>query len=509
MSQSELLREYPWLISPAHLGHATWDWWETPPHLAELNRALVGVYEGLSPRLMVNMPQQFGKSQLATRCYPAWHLLRNPNARFLIVGHESHPTEVSYGLAIKDIFNRWGKHLGLHIREDMKRKGEWKIDGAEGGVVCKGWRGGIAGRPADVFLIDDLITTPDMALSSVLMDSHWRFVDNIVVGRVQRVGAALIMVGTRWSKNDVFGRMLRKAARTGQQWKHLKFAAVAKKNDPLGRKPGQTLWPKKVSEDEIRRQEREGGRWFQAAWQQEPDAEGGNLFRPGSWPSWADVGHAVSLEKQGGGRELYSWDDILRVVVVDWATSEKKKSDFTAKGCFGLVPDGRMLVLQTEQRRIKLEDAVAELGAFCKMWRPSLCVMEAGGFQTALAIECARHPAIPPLRQVKPQGRSKLMRAYPAIVMGENGRILLPDPTVSSTTTNVADGYQDQWSWLDEYIAQLEGFDGVTDGFDDLIDMTAYAAQEALVLFGHGRPLTEANAPCMLTAGKNMTGYPG
>lgn len=518
MNFEEYYARHEELWSPAHLGQASYEWWDNPPHVRMINEYLVQTFHGKISRLMLNTPAQHAKSELVTKAFAAYALLNDPDRRVLVVGHERSFSETEYGLPIKDLVNRWGSELGIEIREDLRRKGEWKIEGRRGGVVCRGWQGGVTGRPADLFIIDDLIPTADKALSSVYLESIWRFYMNVVFPRVHRRTCALVVVGTRWSKNDLFGRILRQAARTGEKWTHLKFKAVAEKDDILGRPIGKALWPEEVSEERLRIAEKEFGRWFRAAYQQEPVDEQGNFFQPMHWPTYADVGGCYALEKAGGHRDLVRYDDVFVMLVVDWATSEKKKSDFTCVGAFGILADGRILALGMKCERVRIERCVELLAGECRKWRPALVVVEAGGFQTALAVECRRWSEIPEVRQVKCQGRTKLQRAQAAIVLGENGRIYLPDPAAwqapkaltipAGNPRPVGSGclsFAEERQWLDDYQVQLAEFTGTDDSHDDMVDVTAYAAQQALILRGTGRVVSEQGMPCILTAGKDTS----
>jgi len=491
-----LIQQFPHLLSPAHLGKATDVDWQTPKHLQINNDWLVQVFQGVISRLMVNMPYQHGKSQLNTRFFPAWYLLLRPDTRILIVGHEYDFAVTEYGLQIKDIFNKWGKDFGLEIREDAKAKGSWKVEGYKGGVVCRGWQGGLSGRPADLFIIDDLIKDPRQALSETILEAHWRFYMTVVFGRLRR-RTRLVMVGTRWTRGDLFGRVLKQAARTGEKWSHLKFKALAEADDPLGRQPGEALWPEAVPKEQHEIAKAEWGKWFKAGWQQEPEDEEGSYFQPSKWPLYGDVGYAYTIERGDGGSRIVPYEAVLRFVVTDWGMSQKKKANFTCVGMWGLLPDGRLLLLHVRSERIKLENVVAFLAEECRTWRPSFGLAEAEGFQASLLLECRRYTEIPELRPMKTQGMNKVQRAVPAIVMGQNGRILLPDLAVClDPRTTAVDP-----DWLDRYKSRLAAFTGIGDEKDDEVDMTAYAAQEATLLRG-SVGLGDGGGPCLLTPGK-------
>lgn len=476
-----LMEQFPELLSPLHLAKATWgERFRAAPHLVHINRVLYDVSwsEG-GARLMVNLPYQHGKSTLVTEFYPAWHLLLFPDTRITLVMHGSEFAE-EFGGKVKAVLERWGPPLGLKLQEDTKAKGNWKITGHTGGMFCTGPGGGAVGRPADLFLIDDLIRTPEQALSPTILQNHWNFFETTVQGRL-RNHTSLVLVGTRWSKNDLFGRILRQTDKTHEAWTVLKFKALAEKDDPLGRPPGAPLWPENVSLAHLERI-RATNRWWRPCWQQEPLDEEGQYFRPSSWPVYRIQEETYITSPDSHPQVTGYWDGV-RFAAVDWAFSEKKTADFTAIGVFVSLPGKRTLLLDMVNERVPLEECVPLLARVCKKHRPSFVVAESTAVQASILRECESYPEIPPIRPVSPGGKTKLQRALTAILEGEQGHIYLPREA----------------PWLADYTEQLAAFTGQGEGHDDMVDVTAYAMAQAVWLAGTGTSRGEA---CILTPGK-------
>lgn len=503
MNIEEVLRSQAHLVSPAMLAMADTagqpEPWVGARHLVAVNRVLMDMAFVPGMRVLINMPYQHGKSMLAAHYFPAWYLLHFPHKRIVLVAHND-DFAAKYGMKVRDILARWGGASGVVLREDTRAKGEWAIRGYEGGMKCSGPGGDIVGRPAELFVIDDLIRNAEEALSPVILERNWDFYKTVVFGRLRKE-SSLLMIGTRWTKDDLFGHVLRQAKETGERWEHFKFKAIAGEDDPLGRHPGEALWPEKVplAHHEIAR--KLSPRWFSACWQQEPEDEEGAYFKPRGgvkgeppWPRYVDMGDAWSVPGLRSSREVILKHAVTVVVCVDWAVSEKKGADFTAMGVFGILWDGRLLVLGMVNERLSLERCVPRLAEVCREWRPLFVCAESGGFQAAMLVECGRHAEIPAVRPVKPEGKSKLQRAYPAIVLGETGRILLPDDSTPSAR-----------GWLDGYMAQLAGFTGLGGSEkDDMVDVTAYAAQQASRIAPSRSAGSEGSGPALLTPGKEM-----
>ena len=469
MDLSSVIRDYPYLSSPAALAAADMgEKFSYPRHLQGLNEELVGMMFGVEQtrRLICNIPYQHGKSLLSSIYFPAWCLLWDPSMRIVVVGNEERFATNEFGEPVREIIKRWGGKHGVKLRTDTKAKGYWKVEGTEGGLVCKGPKGGVLGRPADLFIIDDLIKTPDEALSFVIMDSHWKWYTSVVLGRM-RAHTKLAIVNTRWSRRDMCGRIIATSRQTGEDWKVVKYKAIAGQNDPLGRQPGEPLWPEQVPLKQLLIDKHLSPFW-DAAWQQEPRDEEGGHFSPGLWPRYGSVEGGWTFPVNGVQRKVRR-EDVFVLISVDWAASAKKRSDYTCIGVYGITPYNNILVLEIINERWPLEKSVPMLALACEKWRPGLVVVESTGFQTAMAIECRKHRQIPEPRQLSPHGSTKLQRAYHAITLGQGGRIYLPRN-------------DERAKWLEIFEEQLIDFTGDDDDHDDIVDSLAYMATQCQYL---------------------------
>lgn len=487
MDLGQLIEKYPYMASPAALAMA--DMGEkfvfTPFH-KRLDRELIEYAFGDTMRLMLNVPFQLGKTTLTTIYNTAWKLLWKPDNQFLIIGAEE---EFSWGWGgkIKSVIEKFGPSHGITLKADTRAKGWWQIKGREGGVICKGCHGTVVGKPADDVLCDDLVTGPEDALSRPKMDMRWEFIKTSVYSRLRK-HTKMAMVNTRWTKSDPCGRILDMAKKTGEKWRVVKFKALCedKDLDPrtgldlIGRKPGEALCPEMVSVEQLRMYQKEWGRWWHAAWQQNPVEEEGAHFKPSFWPVYGEMENGWYIRTQN---KKIRRDDVCVLICVDWAASERKNSDFTCIGVFGVVEGGYLLVLEIINDRLPLDKGVPTLARVCQKWRPQLVAVESGGFQTAMAIECRRHPSIPEPRQMTPYGKTKLQRALHAITLGEGQRVCLPEKA----------------DWLDTFTEQLVSFTGENDDHDDIVETLGMAATQCQYLMPSANYIEQG--PCLLTPG--------
>jgi predicted phage terminase large subunit-like protein len=464
-----------------------------PPHLRLINEALLENAFTPNARLCINLPFQHGKTWLCSHLYPAWRLMLWPELRIILVGHGDQ-FAASFGQRVKEIVEEWGAPLGLSLRKDTRAKNEWVLARHGGGLVCKGRGGAVVGRPADELIFDDLIKDNEEAASPTLMDNLWEWYQTVAYSRLGPT-AGIMAVGTRWGMRDHFGRIEEESRRTGEVWKWIKLKAIATQEDPLGRAPGQALWPERVPLERLQMIQAERPRIFSCCWQQEPVDEQGTLFKPSRWPTYEDLGDTYCICASSHRRLIVPKTDIMTMITVDWAAGTSRKADFTAFGVFGLTPEARLLVFEMRAKKQRPEVSVPELADLCKKYRPSLVAVEDQGMQTSLANECRRHADIPEVYRIKAENtlNAKLRRALPAMIMAENGRICLP--VQKDLLTPVPGTFK--WD-MDGYIKQLICFTGQGDDHDDMVDATSWAAQMADRLKG---AMAHSGEPVLLQDG--------
>jgi len=477
MDVLEAIHRCPHLASPAALASAdTGGKWKMARHLSVINRTLMDVGFGLVDRVGVHLPFQHGKSWLCSHYFPAWLLLLFPHMRIALASYEEKYSG-TFGRKVKDVIQRFGSPHGITLRQDTKSKNEWSIDGHDGGMVCKGLHGGLTGRAADCLILDDVLKNAEQAQSQTILEAHWDWYTTVAYSRLGPV-APIVMVTTRWCKGDLPGRIYADSKDTGEKWKVLKFKAIAGANDVLGRKEGDALWPERVPLERLQRIKQKRGRWFNACWQQEPEDELGLLFRPKpippSYPGWKryrDIGDGFIIPRSGGYRETIHRSDCTIIVAVDWAMGKKKESDRTCFGAAALTTDGRLLILDCVNERIRHAENAFRLEEFCIKHRPAIVVGDDDMLSEGMVLECRRRRRIPEIQRLPISGKAKVVRAQPAIIRGDNGLILLPEEA----------------SWLDDYCDSVSSFTGNDDEHDDVADMTGILGRKADELKGDGR----------------------
>jgi predicted phage terminase large subunit-like protein len=136
-------------------------------------------------------------------------------------------------------------------------------------------RGAIAGRRADLVIIDDPIASQADAESPRHRNHVWEWFKSDVTTRL-KPGGKIVLIMTRWHPDDLGGQLL---AHAKSEWRVVRLPALAEPDDPLGRPVGAPLWPE--WEDHaalIRKRQMIGERAWAALFQQTPLPSGGQLF---------------------------------------------------------------------------------------------------------------------------------------------------------------------------------------------------------------------------------------
>jgi hypothetical protein len=203
-------------------------------HIAE---QLERVERGEIDRLMLCVAPRHGKSELASRSFPAWCLGRDPSRKFIAASSSSDLAR-DVGRDIRNVIAGEGYRLiypGVSLEADSKSAGRWAT--AQGGQWYSiGAGGDILGRGADLMMIDDAFGSMAAAQSSV-RDSIWRWYLGTLYNRLEPNGA-IVIIASRLHEDDLQGRLIAKM-KSGDsdvdQWTIVELPAIAEDNDLIGR----------------------------------------------------------------------------------------------------------------------------------------------------------------------------------------------------------------------------------------------------------------------------------
>lgn len=118
------------------------------------------VAKGLSPRLMILMPPRHGKSELASRMFPAWHLGRHMDHEVIACAYNV-SLAMSFSRKVKEAMDdpAYQSVFEARLNPDFRSNEEWGLANGRGGYVAAGVGGGITGKGAHCLPGSTLVST--------------------------------------------------------------------------------------------------------------------------------------------------------------------------------------------------------------------------------------------------------------------------------------------------------------------------------------------------------------
>ena len=153
-------------------------------------------------------------------------------------------------------------------------------------------------------------------------------------------------------------------------------------------------------------------------------------------------------------------EDCRRYATVDLATSTKQTADFTVITSVAITPEGKILILDIDRRRLEAPDLLPLLQRKVEQFDLAYVGIERAGYQLAF-IQMAKREGLV-VKSLKAD-RDKVSRAYPLIARMEAGDIFFPKNS----------------TWFADVQTELLRFPEAE--HDDIVDSLAYAVIESKV----------------------------
>ena len=207
------------------------------PHHRKLARIFEEIAAGKKKRVIVNIAPRHGKSEMISYLAPAWFLGKYPQKKIIMASHTA-DLAVNFGRRVRNLVGSDLYHdifPQVELQADSKSASRWGTN-FNGEYFAIGVGGALAGRGADLFIIDDPHSEQEAKQGRAdVFNPAWEWFQS---GPVQRLmpGGAIIVVMTRWSKLDLTGQIVDHMTKNddSDQWEVVEFPAI------LNEKP---LWP--------------------------------------------------------------------------------------------------------------------------------------------------------------------------------------------------------------------------------------------------------------------------
>ncbi len=200
-----------------------------------LERFSEAVEAGLSPRLMLLMPPRHGKSEIASKTFPAWHLGRYPDHEVIACSYNV-SLAMGFSRKVQQLFDdpAYQTVFQARLNPNQRAAEEWTIHQHRGGYVAAGVGGGITGKGAHVLIIDDPIKNAEEADSADNREKLMDWYGSTAYTRLAPGGGVLI-IQTWWHDDDLAGKLqiAMAADEEADQFEIIKYPAIAEQAEFL------------------------------------------------------------------------------------------------------------------------------------------------------------------------------------------------------------------------------------------------------------------------------------
>ena len=410
------------------------------PHHRRLAQLFEDIAAGKKRRVIVNIAPRHGKSELISYLAPAWFLGKHPQKKVIMASHTA-DLAVNFGRRVRNLINSDLYHdifPQVELQADSKSASRWGTN-FNGEYFAIGVGGALAGRGADLFIIDDPHSEQEAKQgTSHVFEPAWEWFQS---GPLQRLmpGGAIIVVMTRWSKLDLTGKIIDHMTKNddADQWEIVEFPAI------LNDKP---LWPDFWTIDELL--SKKAGmdvRYWQAQYMQEPTSEEGALIKREWWNVWDE-------------------DDPPQcsfvIMSLDAAQEKNSRSDYNALTIWGIFfneesKNFNIILLNAIKQRLEFPELKSLVLETYKDWKPDSFIVEKKSNGAALYQELRRMGV--PISEFTPgKGQDKISRVNAISDLFSAGIVWAPDR---------------RWAW--EVVEECNDFPAGS--HDDLVDSTTLA----------------------------------
>lgn len=364
-----------------------------------LEKFMVGIERGESPRLMLFLPPRTGKSKLASDMFISWFLGHHPEWEVISASY-AQQLPIGFSRSIRDRINDPAHQAvfpNTHLRKDSQAADEWHTT-AGGGYRAAGVSVGITGFGMHLGVVDDPVKDQSEAQSETVRENTVGWYHSTFRTRLAP-GAGILIIMTRWHDADLAGKLLEDEDRliaAGvpraelENWEVISYPAIAEHDEwlmkdgaiargvvdeaqtkRLLRKKGEALHPERYSIEELRRIRNPLPPTIWASlYQQNPAPDDGAFFK-------RDYFVYRQLDPD-------YWPQGVVMTTIDYAIAKKTRNDWTVITTGILMPGGELYILNVRRDRWGTLDIVDQLIDSFKTYKTNIFAGEQGQLHAAI-----------------------------------------------------------------------------------------------------------------------------
>ena len=404
-------------VDPIAFARRVYPGFKVGPHHKRLAKIFQDVIDGKKKRVIINIAPRMGKSEFSSYLFPAFFLGKYPEKKIIMGTHTASLSE-DFGRRVRNLIDS-DEYKEVFpdtvVADDQKAAGKWST-GAGGQYYAAGVGGALAGRGADLFVIDDPHSEQDVKTNSRLaFDTAWSWFQT---GPLQRLmpGGAIIIIMTRWSLLDLTGRLIDYQIKNPDTipWEIVELPAILNE----GSDDEKSLWPAQWPLAALKNTKASlDPRFWNAQYMQKPTADSAAKIKRSDWQMWE---HS---DPPSCDYVIQSWDT---------AHETKNDSDYSACTTWGVwynEEDGNspnLILLDAFKDRMAFPELKTVALKHYKEWEPDAFIVEkkaAGG----PLIQELRRMGIPVQEFTPSRGNDKMVRVNAVADLFASGKVWAPD----------------------------------------------------------------------------------
>ena len=423
------------------------------PHHKKLAKVFTDVIEGRKKRVIINIAPRMGKSEFSSYLFPAFFLGNFPDKKIIMGTHTAGLSE-DFGRRVRNLIgsDEYREIFpSTKVADDAKAAGKWSTS-VGGQYYAAGVGGALAGRGADLFVIDDPHSEQDVKSNSRLaFDTAWSWFQT---GPLQRLmpGGAIIVIMTRWGKLDLTGRLLDYQTKNPDSvpWEIVELPAILNEDTENEK----SLWPEQWPLELLKTTKASiDPQYWNAQYMQQPTSNNAAIISRKSWRTWP------SDEPPTCEYIIQSWDT---------AFEAKTTADYSACTTWGIFYNEeesdapQVILLDAFKDRMEFPELKVVALRHYKEWEPDAFIVEKKAAGAPL-IQELRNMGIPVQEFSPSRGNDKIVRLNAVADLFASGKVWAPDTR-----------------WAREVIEEVASFPNGEN--DDFVDTTS----QALLRFRQG-----------------------
>jgi predicted phage terminase large subunit-like protein len=373
--------------------------------------------------LIIVAPPGSAKSTYTSHALAAYYLGRWPDKNIIIATHTSDLSE-RWSRKVRNTFAS-PEHIKVfpkaRLSKDSTAVGRWAT--SEGGeLLAAGVGGAVLGFRADLVTIDDPLSGFEQAQSETQLTKVHNWYETDLATRM-KPGAKLVLICQRLARNDLAGYLIdRNIKNPTKRQRILKLPMLAVEGvvDPVGRAPGERLWPEWYTPEMVADAQRDDYKW-RTLYQQEPPSD------TGSWVSTNEIKFAPTPQT-GEEYSYYGLTDLALSV---------GKGDYTVHIIVAHHRStGQCHIVDFYRARVDPAVSATKLVDLATVYKPVEWLIDDDNaskvFMQLVATEAQSRRAMVNWKPLPMRGQDKETRAAPLRGMFKRGVIYL-DPSKSWT----------------------------------------------------------------------------